>query len=97
MLRFSLIATSGLLALAACGDRGPGTIRIDCGATDVIIEQDQAQALLAGSGASAQETAVAVCNTFRNVDASAYTEPTNVTVRTPNGAEVSGQVQASQQ
>ena len=91
-----LIASA--IALAACaGDPGQEPVRVDCGATDVIMTSDQANALLAGSGNSAMDVARAICTAFADVDASGFTSPRDVTVLTANGAEVTGQVQASQQ
>jgi hypothetical protein len=87
-----------LVALSACaGDPPDDLVRVDCGDTDVIVNTEQANALLAGSGDSLGGLAGAICTAFADIDASTFTEPRDVTVLTPNGAQVSGQVQASQQ
>ncbi|XDA97133.1 hypothetical protein AB1M95_13555 [Sulfitobacter sp. LCG007] len=92
----------GAAFLAACGEMMPGedqmgTIRIDCGATDVIVTEAQAEAFHAGSGGTYTSSAQAVCASAGSVDASSYDEPTIATVYTANGAAVELLVQNSQQ
>ena len=88
-----------LVALSACGASDPADdpVRFDCGDTDVIVNREQANALLAGSAENVLTLGGSVCAAFAGVDASSFTEPREVAVLTPNGAQVMGQVQASQQ
>jgi hypothetical protein len=93
-----LLFLAPLLAVSACaGDPADDPVRVDCGDTDVIVNREQANALLAGSGESLMGLGTAICTAFADVDASTFTEPREVTVLTANGAQVVGQVQASQQ
>ena len=93
-----LLFLAPLLALSACaGDPADDPVRVDGGETDVIVNREQANALLAGSGDSLMGLGTAICAAFADVDASDFTEARDVTVLTPNGAQVTGQVQASQQ
>jgi hypothetical protein len=94
-----LLLIAPLVALSACGASDPADdpVRFDCGDTDVIVNREQANALLAGSGENVLSLGASVCAAFAGVDASTFTEPREVAVLMPNGAQVMGQVQASQQ
>ena len=95
-MRLHLAAMAAPILLGACATGDP-VVRVDCGDLDVIVSQETANALLAGAGEDPISVATAVCDAFSNVDASAADRPVDVVVVTPNGAQVSGQVQASQQ
>ena len=95
----TLTIVASFAALSACG--GPETqVRVDCGATDIILTEDQARTILEASAltdTSSREFAVAACDLFKDFDSSALQEPTAVRVILPSGAELNGIVQASQQ
>ncbi|MDW4498584.1 hypothetical protein R5H30_11370 [Sulfitobacter sp. D35] len=102
MTRSFVFVLAGTAFLAACGEMTPGeeqdgTIRIDCGDTDVLVSEAQAEAFLAGTGETYGTAAAAVCASVTNVDASTYADPTEATIYTANGAAVDVLVQTSQQ
>ena len=45
---------------------------------------------------TAEQIAARTCETFKDIDASGYTEPTDVTVTMPSGAVVTAKMQVSQ-
>lgn len=88
-----IVGLAGLAAMAACS-KPDATVRVDCGATDVLM-----------SGALANEIrlqttealfAKEVCKTVKDVDASTYQQPTDVSVIMPNGKTYQVQLQVSQ-
>lgn len=92
--------TVAVLALAAASASAETQYRIDCGATDVILTEEQATIVGEASEVmdfTAAEFAAAVCDLFSEVDASGYAEPTDVTVIMPSGVELAAQLQTSQQ
>ncbi len=75
-------------------------VRIDCGATDVILTEEQAETIMkvnSVTDTSSQEYATAVCELFKDVDAAGYEDPTDVKVMMPDGSELEAQIQVSQQ
>ena len=91
-----IIAASGLTALSACGDVGSAPdLRVDCGATDVIIDPDTAAAIKANTGEANFGTDV--CAVANQIDSSSYSKPENVKVTMPSGNEYDVKLQSSQQ
>jgi hypothetical protein len=93
-MSYAKIAGS-LVALALVS--GCGTFkayRVDCGATDVIVKESEAQRIVADTG-SVYTAAVGTCKVFENIDASAYDRPHDVTVTMPDGRVYHGKVQRS--
>lgn len=100
MTTLARIAALGALALGPVAAHAEIQVRIDCGATDVILTEDQATIVGEASQVmdfTAAEFAAAVCDLFKDFDASGYADPTDVIVRMPSGVELAAQVQASQQ
>jgi hypothetical protein len=62
----------------------------------VILTEEQVVMVRENVEMTAEEVATRVCEVFREVDASAYSEPTDVKVILPSGAEVNAQMQVSQ-
>jgi hypothetical protein len=83
---------AGLSLLTACA--GHGGLRIDCGATDVIMDADTASAIKASSGEA--NFATDVCAVANKIDSSSYSDPQSVNVTMPSGNEYDVKLQASQ-
>ena len=100
MKTLARIAALGVLALGPVAAHAETQFRIDCGATDVILTEELAAIVGEASQMmdfTAAEFATAVCDLFKDFDASGYADPTDVTVKMPSGVELATQVQASQQ
>lgn len=97
MSKLLLTAASGVALLSVVSAHAQGRdLRIDCGATDVIMSVDQTVIIKENTDMTAEEIAARACEIFKNIDASAYTEPTDVTVTMPSGAQVKAKMQVSQ-
>ncbi|MFG6084226.1 hypothetical protein ACEUZ9_000475 [Paracoccus litorisediminis] len=97
MSKLFLTAVCGIALLPVVSSHAQGTdLRIDCGATDVIMTVDQAVVVKENTEMTAEEIAARTCEIFKDIDASAYTEPTDVTVTMPSGAQVKAKMQVSQ-
>ncbi|MFH5776050.1 hypothetical protein [Paracoccus broussonetiae] len=97
MLKLLLTLASGIAILSVVSAQAQDReLRIDCGATDVIMSADQALIVKENTEMTAEEIATRTCEIFKDIDASAYTEPTDVTVKMPSGAEVKAKMQVSQ-
>jgi hypothetical protein len=93
----TLIVASGIALMSVVSAQAQDReLRIDCGATDVIMSADTAVVIKENTDLTAEEIAARTCDIFRQVDASAYTEPTDVTVTMPSGAQVTAKMQVSQ-
>lgn len=90
----SIMVVLGLGLVAGCSTGGQ-QLRIDCGDTDVILNEEEAIAVRAGSTLTNAELAIRVCDIFKDVDTSGYEDMKHVTVRTPSGAEYTGMIQKS--
>lgn len=100
MKLMTLSVAVAVVSIAGCSSTPDRQVRIDCGATDVILTAEQGktiQSVNAITETSSQEYATAVCATFEEIDASGFAEPTDATVVLTNGTELSAQLQASQQ
>ena len=97
MSKLTLVAASGIALLSVVSAHAQGRdLRIDCGATDVIMNVDTAVIIKENTDMTAEEVAARTCEIFSQVDASAYTEPTDVTVTMPSGAQITAKMQVSQ-
>lgn len=89
-----IMATLGLTALSACSTSGQA-VRIDCGATDVIVTGDQLEAMQVNAGGT--NVATDICVIADEIDSSSYTKPQSVNVTMPSGNQYDVELQASQQ
>lgn len=96
MRKLTLMTVAGIALLSAVPASAQSQLRIDCGDTDVILTEEQVVMVRENVEMTAEEVAVRVCEVFGEVDASMYTEPTDVKVIMPSGVEVSAQMQVSQ-
>ena len=88
-----IIAAVGLTTLSACSSGQ--SVRIDCGATDVIVSEDQLSAMNANAGDA--DVATSICKIANEVDSSSYTKPQSLTVTMPSGNQYNVEAQTSQQ
>lgn len=97
MKKLMLTVASGIALMSAVSAQAQDReLRIDCGDTDVIMSVDQAVVIKENTDMTAEEIAARTCEVFKDIDASAYTEPTDVKVTMPSGPEVSAKMQVSQ-
>ena len=97
MSKLMLTVASGIALLSVVSAHAQDRdLRIDCGATDVIMSVDQAVVIKENTDMTAEQIAARTCEIFKDIDASAYTEPTDVTVTMPSGAQVMAKMQVSQ-
>ena len=96
MNKLTIAAIAGFALLSAGSTGAQSQLRIDCGETDVILTEEQVVMVRENVEMTAEQVAVRVCEVFGEVDASAYTEPTDVKVILPSGVEVNAQMQTSQ-
>ncbi|MCZ0961079.1 hypothetical protein [Paracoccus benzoatiresistens] len=97
MSKLTLAVAGGIALLSVVSAQAQDReLRVDCGATDVIMSVDQVVVIKENTDMTGEEIAARTCDIFRQVDASAFTEPTNVTVTMPSGAQVKAKMQVSQ-
>jgi hypothetical protein len=93
------VAVSAAVAFAALLASGSATqaetmTSVDCGEIKVILDEAQTMAIKEKTGEDA--FANDVCGVARQIDASAFTEPTPVTLRMPSGETYDVKLQLSQ-
>lgn len=88
-----IITAVGLATLSACSTGQ--SVRIDCGATDVIVSEDQLNAMRSNAGEA--DVATSICLVANEVDSSSYTKPQSLNVTMPSGNQYDVKAQTSQQ